>query len=346
MWKPILLSLAMMSIVNAGGMGTSASSVLASSKDPVIIATNSSFVQVPYRPEVSLRDISVHITMILSPHVFNPTHLYWNTYGAWMYFWKLPQVTPINDVLHLALHQYPALGITIEPIPGNNRLTTAVAQAVLGLMLLKLTNSDTELSPALFQATLATKGWPSIPIGRIRNTFTPGLKIPGKDGANTTLVSRDIVSRASTNKTSIVSNGEISVWLEFNGQDPRYPRITPKVWLHSFTSLSTSIFSRFTTSDRVFSDGIHRSIVALSVEDGPDYRLFLQVVSIPTPAGKVPLVWEELAAGLLRILYDVIREQRFESFDAFINKDGRLAATCVYYYAPKLSSGQGNVTTA
>lgn len=340
MWKPIFFSIAMMAIVNTVGMGSSGTSVLASpsTNDPVVIATNASSVQFPYRPDLSLRDISVHLKMILSPHVFNPTHLYWNTYGAWVYFWRSPEVTSINNVLQLASYQYPALGTTIEPISGNNRLTTAVAQAVLGLMLQKLTSTDAELSPALFQATLATRGWPSIPIGRIRNTFRPGFNTPVNDSPDTI-----IVPSASINKRSIVSNSEITVWLVFNGQDPRYPRITPKGWLHSFTRLSIWIFSRFTTSERVYSDGIHQSIVALSDEEGPDYRLILQIVSRPTPASKVPLIWEELAAGLLRILYNVIREQKFEPFDAFIYKDGRVAATCAYYYAPRTSSGQGNV---
>ncbi|KAL8916885.1 MAG: hypothetical protein Q9208_008287 [Pyrenodesmia sp. 3 TL-2023] len=267
--------------------------------------------------------------------MFNPTHLYVNIYGYWVKFWTTSEVTPITNVLYLDSHWYPALGTTIEPISGNNRLTTAVAQAVLGLMLRKLTNWDTELSPALFEVTLATRGLPSIPIGRIRNTFRPGLNTPVIDDTDT-----------STNKTSILSDNGIRVRLEFNGHDPRYPRTTPKVWLNSFTRLSVSIFSRLTDSDLVPSDRIHASLVALSDEEGPNYRLIFQIVSRPIPAANAPLVWGEVTAGLLLILQKVIREQKFESFNAAIYKDGWVAATCAYCYAPKRSNGQGNGATA
>ncbi|KAI4172525.1 MAG: hypothetical protein LQ346_008594 [Caloplaca aetnensis] len=309
--------------------------------DTVVVVTNSSSVEAPYRPEIVLRDVSVQLSLILSPHVFNPTHLYWNIYGSWVNFWRSSVVTPITDETVLVSVMYPTLGTIIEPISGNNRLTTAVAQAVLGLMLAKSTDTDVELSPALFRATLSTRAWPSIPIGRIVNTFTPGLNTAFNGSADATTV-----SSASTNKTSTVSNGEIKIWLEFNGQDPRYPRITPKTWLNSFTRLSLSIFSRLAASDRVFSDGVHRNVVALSDEQGPDYRLIFQVVSRPTPRSKVPLDWEELVAGLLLILQNVIGEQTFESFDGVIYKGGWVAATCAYYYVPKPSSNRGSVAAA
>ncbi|KAL8895409.1 MAG: hypothetical protein Q9207_008186 [Kuettlingeria erythrocarpa] len=343
MWRPILLSFSLLSIV--GAVSASASSPLSrpspSDSDTVVVVTNSSSVRAPYRPEIVLRDINVQLRLILSPHVFNPTHLYWNIYGPWANFWRSSVVNPITDETVLVSNLYPALDTIIEPISSNNRLTTAVAQAVLGLMLQKSTDTDVELSPALFRATLSTRARPSIPIGRIVNTFTPGFSTTfnGSAGATT-------VSRASTKKRSTLSNGEISTFLIFNGQDPKYPRITPKTWLNSFTRLSLAIFSKVAASDRVFSDGVHRNIVALSDEQGPDYRLIFHVVSRPTPASKVPLIWEELVAGLLLILQNVIREQKFEAFDGVIYKDGWVAATCAYYYVPNTSTGRGNFAAA
>ena len=341
------LLFAVIASANAFGSSRYRSLISPQPNDSVEVAINDGGLGLPIRPGV-LSDIHIDLNYHLARRVFNPTHLFSVLFICLVYAWSLPTVTFIINQYRCATPLYQEFAVEVRPLPGSRLLTTPIAGAVYDQMLAGLANSD--LNPGLFLATLTTQDSPPIPIGHIWTSYETSI-VPTKARHSIELESTPNASASvedASNSTimklqpSPASNNHISATVRLNGRSTTYGPIQPKFWLKAFYHISKTLF-RETSSDTAYRLNFPLAAVRFNVMR--DYRLVSQVSSRPVPRGQSPLTWEELVAGIGRVLEKIIALQRFEAFEAEIFKDGWLAATYVLSQHPVVGLGEGDVET-
>lgn len=277
------------------------------------VGTTFGSLNVPVRPAQTLNNIRLTIN---DHHI--PDHqagqvdsgqLYYHIHLYLVSLWKTPNTVPLAWV---GQFDTPPLRTRIVPDAKFNLLTLPVAASVLLKLLDRVATYDL-IKPPLPIAELKTRTTPPQPIGKILSEYAPELGSSSNPPTGT----------QGRNKTTAIPGSDVpSMEIYWDGQNPRFPEITPQVWLQSITDISAQIFAQHYLSeilDKYTSFRFQRAQTASTT-------LQMRVEVTDVPAGKEPLDMDELVTMLTATLYEVTKRRKFEMFHALVEKDGRIAA--------------------
>ncbi|KAI4188541.1 MAG: hypothetical protein L6R41_002056 [Letrouitia leprolyta] len=294
--------------------------------------TTSKSLDVPVRPAEALRNINVALNNRRVQDPFNPPQLYLNIYLFLITLWKAPGTESITRVR--PFHTFPPdLRTLIEPAAGSTLFKTEVAASALLRLLSYLTTLD--LSPRSLAVTLTTRATRSRLIGTIKSGYMPP---PGSNS----VPSVGTEKLPSDNSTTTMSlSDSITTQIDWDGQGPSCPAMTPQTWLESFTGVSGQIFAQHLPDEKI---SITQPQTIFTYQKERTSRCFLQsqVNVAAVPAGELPLEMKELVAALTTVLQATTQTKNFELFHAHVYKDGWLAAIFKLYYI----LADGNSATA
>ncbi|KAL8712079.1 MAG: hypothetical protein Q9220_003512 [cf. Caloplaca sp. 1 TL-2023] len=270
---------------------------------------------VPIDPS-AFADLQYEIEAVPSPHAYNSSQLYFNLLVTEILFWRRPDVVPITETQIFRTRQYPSLAIVVERVLYESRFSTAAVAAALDL--LRYRQLLGFLSPEIYTFSLTTRGPPFQPVGKIENVFLPE---PMSD------------KNVTTGSLLTIPAGAVTIKYSPRGQTPGYPIIIPLEWLYRFWRLTYTVFSKFSSTDPIVrGDPSFPQTLILDAGSTKEQGLTFEITSASVPEGKSVPVWEELVVGIAMVLEEVVREQRFEPFDADIYKDDWLAAKVRLFY--------------
>ncbi|KAL9597811.1 MAG: hypothetical protein Q9219_004888 [cf. Caloplaca sp. 3 TL-2023] len=292
--------------------------------------TNATSYGTPLRPSIDLFDIDFKIKQYPNPpSPFNPTYQFFNLYLQLVHFWRKPTITPITELRRIPAVKFHCPDTWIQPFPGTQYLTTAVAASVL-IKILAVIDSTTQLHFVPYQiAVRLTTEHAGAPIGYILSSWTGNPDLGPRDEA---------ITRTATAPDETLGDGSVTTRVLYLGQSPQYRTITPQLLLTKLRLTTEKMLSN-RASDHIIFDPRQPSIINIQ-QNTQTYELFSQINATGAPPrGRFPMTWDELATGMVMVLLDVVTQQRFEPLRAEIYVDGWRAATYGLYFRPRIRDG-------